>query len=906
MDVRRRQPGQVITEGGIRGGGPGGGGGPGEAVMHVGASPRFLVLLDQLHHEYNGALSEIGGGAEMMARELHDEYQRQIDKCSRDLATLDAALIDLTSKHQDMKRRYEAEIGKLKNILAYHAGVPPLKQSSPGNVKVSTLMDTVIAGSSSSPRALTPPTALTSHVLSHATSAESGPLQTEPYPRRDVQPAIQTVSPQSYEPPPPPPQQLAPQHMTGADPQSHHEVPSSHTQPQAAPHSYPHEQQYQQHYQEPHQSCQGPHQQTYHQPQQQSHQQVSTPPLSSTTPPVPSSREYSHHSIPPQPPTLPQPPQPPQQLPQHSPQPPQQPQPTIPLSDRAREYQQPDPSDSNVQPSPSYHSNATTPRAPNSNVPVASVSLSLAQPVRNGLPVIRQDQGLSNNRSSPTSPLTPNSVANHNGPQLANGRMESSGAPSDNRVKVSHEISTSWASLPPNGHTPSAPGPRYSADRPILTGQPMQSDDRTAPGYGRRGPLSITVSAAGGRRTDGRALIEPRTNSPEPPATPGVVTTYVAPDATSTTSTKQLIADPSLDFVSLDGIPPNPDDPEEDFVMLPEMECRLLYTMQHDSVVCCVKYSNDGKFLATGSNRAAHIFDQETGKQVGVFTKDRDRAAPGNSNAALVNDNYNATRPSGDLGLPNTGKSDSYVRAVCFSPENDLLVTGAEDHMVKIWDIKTKTVRHKLVGHETDIYSVDVSKDGRFIVSGSGDRRAKVWSLETGKQLITLGGEYGPMDGITSVSVSPSCRHVAAGSLDKLVRIWDVETGRLVRQFNAHRDSVYSVAFSQDGKTLVSGSLDRTVRLWDLVSEETDRQCQISFNGHTDFVLSVVYSWDGRHLVSASKDRTIRWWDFRNDTTALKVHGHRNSVICIDHNPKQQRVASGSGDRRMRGWLYMN
>lgn len=35
-----------------------------------------------------------------------------------------------------------------------------------------------------------------------------------------------------------------------------------------------------------------------------------------------------------------------------------------------------------------------------------------------------------------------------------------------------------------------------------------------------------------------------------------------------------------------------------------------------DSVVCCVKFSNDGKYLATGCNRTAQIYDVKDGRKV--------------------------------------------------------------------------------------------------------------------------------------------------------------------------------------------------------------------------------------------------------------------------------------------------
>lgn len=313
------------------------------------------------------------------------------------------------------------------------------------------------------------------------------------------------------------------------------------------------------------------------------------------------------------------------------------------------------------------------------------------------------------------------------------------------------------------------------------------------------------------------------------------------------------------------------------------MKVVLQSSFSHDSVVCCVRYSWDGEYLATGSNKSAQIYEAATGQSVAVFSKDNG---------------------GGDMGAaPSTG-TDSYVRAVCFSPDGKWLITGAEDHVVKVWDVRNRTVKHKLIGHDTDIYSVDASPNGHFIISGSGDKKAKLWSLETGKLLSTLGEDFGPTDGITSVNVSPTSQHVAAGSLDKIVRVWDVESGRLVRQFEGHGDSVYSVAFSPDGRMLLSGSLDKTLKLWDLAASQPSSQCRLSFTGHKDFVLSVAFSPNGRWLISGSKDRTVQFWDPRQSSMALQLQGHKNSVISIAHNPRAKSLATGSGDCRARTWTY--
>lgn len=306
----------------------------------------------------------------------------------------------------------------------------------------------------------------------------------------------------------------------------------------------------------------------------------------------------------------------------------------------------------------------------------------------------------------------------------------------------------------------------------------------------------------------------------------------------------------------------------------------LVHSLEHASVVCCVKFSNDGRYMAAGCNRITYIYDVATGRQL----------------CALQDD---SVQRDGDL----------YIRSVCFSPDGMYLATGAEDKQIRIWDIARRMIRTRLTGHGQDIYSLDFGRDGRVVVSGSGDRTVRIWSVEDGSCIHTLPitdpEQKDP--GVTSVAVSPDGRLVAAGSLDKMVRVWDVQTGQPLERLEGHKDSVYSVAFMSNGRTLVSGSLDKTIKLWQLATDRGKGQnpCKMTLTGHKDFVLSVACTPDDRWIVSGSKDRAVQFWDARTGQAQLMLQGHKNSVISVAVTANGRPVfATGSGDNRARIWSY--
>ncbi|RHY47667.1 hypothetical protein DYB38_001856 [Aphanomyces astaci] len=324
----------------------------------------------------------------------------------------------------------------------------------------------------------------------------------------------------------------------------------------------------------------------------------------------------------------------------------------------------------------------------------------------------------------------------------------------------------------------------------------------------------------------------------------------------------------------------------------------MFHTLDHQSVVCCVRFSADGTKLASGCHKTAQVFDVQTGAR--TFWVQRPAIKEG---AAPANE-----------------AEDAYVRAVCFSPDGTKLVAGMPQNTIRIWDMASNEEAPPLIGHEAEIYSLDYV--GNHIVSGSGDRKVRLWDARTGQCQAIFGNESGgPSDGVTNVALSPDGRLLAAASLDKVVRIWDTQTTQLMDRLEAHTDSVYALAFSPDGKNIISGSLDKNIMLWDVsASGRTTTRPRMLFQGHKDFVLSVAYTPDGRYvlwvlmvwtnncmyrwIMSGSKDRSVIFWDHRTSRPVLTVGGYRNSVINVHSSPTSPYFATGSGDCFACIWKY--
>jgi WD40 repeat protein len=188
-----------------------------------------------------------------------------------------------------------------------------------------------------------------------------------------------------------------------------------------------------------------------------------------------------------------------------------------------------------------------------------------------------------------------------------------------------------------------------------------------------------------------------------------------------------------------------------------------------------------------------------------------------------------------------------------------------------------------LEGHENWVSSVTFSPDGSQIVSGSNDHTVRIWDTTTGEALATLKGHDGS---VSSVAFSPDGSQIVSGSWDRTVRIWDTTTGEAVATLKGYDSSVYSVAFSPDGSQIVSRSLFGAVLVWNaitgsLISGEMAQDVRIKDPGQSIFQCDNKTGW--LSLIRPQSDKPLHarlcWIPFARRPHDGNITSHGSKVV---------------------------
>ena len=231
------------------------------------------------------------------------------------------------------------------------------------------------------------------------------------------------------------------------------------------------------------------------------------------------------------------------------------------------------------------------------------------------------------------------------------------------------------------------------------------------------------------------------------------------------------------------------------------------------------------------------------------------------------------------------------VYSIAVSRDGKWIVSGTRDGQVRVWDAESHEKVSEFKGHDhTTVYALDVSPDSTRIASGSGfSATVCVWSRSTGEQLL------GPLQyvfDVAAVKFSPNGEFIATAT-GVSIQVYDSQDGRLLFDSPIGVGSAYnqSLAWVSDSKQLFASSRDGRIHCLDV---STGRILSAWAVHSTDHPRCIALASNGA-FIAASTHSSVSFWDTVTHKQIGPLIRHRNDAEYMAISANGDLVISGGG-----------
>jgi WD40 repeat protein len=335
---------------------------------------------------------------------------------------------------------------------------------------------------------------------------------------------------------------------------------------------------------------------------------------------------------------------------------------------------------------------------------------------------------------------------------------------------------------------------------------------------------------------------------------------------------------------------------------------------RHASMVYCVAYSGNGKWVASGgASTSVRIWDAATlrlhahlGATSSIsaiaFSRDSNRLGVAVADGSVRIWDMSASPPKLEFAFT---EATSPLYAIAFSPDGKHVAAGGFDLQLRVWDLTTKEgkVISATTAHAEYIGAIAYAPDGRTMASGGHDGTVKIFDIVDGAPKEKAAAAKEHEKGVQALAYSPDGKLLASGGADGFLRLLNINTGKGKFALKGHGGSdITSLSFAAGGKVLASGGGDGTIHIWDTTGATLRPRTVLE--GHATRVTGIAFGPDGKALASGSYDWTVRLWELAGTKVARKpvMKGHLSAVYALAFSPEGKSLASGGADTTARIW----
>ncbi|XP_071126976.1 pleiotropic regulator 1-like isoform X1 [Mytilus edulis] len=234
-----------------------------------------------------------------------------------------------------------------------------------------------------------------------------------------------------------------------------------------------------------------------------------------------------------------------------------------------------------------------------------------------------------------------------------------------------------------------------------------------------------------------------------------------------------------------------------------------------------------------------------------------------------------------------------WVRCVAVEPGNQWFATGANDRMIKIWDLASGTLKLSLTGHISAVRGVVVSPRQPYLFSCGEDKQVKCWDLEYNK---TIKHYHGHLSAVYAIDLHPTIDVLVTCGRDGTARVWDMRTKACIHTLTGHNNTVADIRCQAAEPQVITGSHDSTIRLWDLAAGKS----RVTLTNHKKSVRALTLHPKHYTFASASADN-IKEWKFPDGNFIQNLPGHNAIINALTVNSDGVLV-SGADNGSMHFW----
>ncbi|NWT79507.1 AHI1 protein, partial [Lanius ludovicianus] len=200
---------------------------------------------------------------------------------------------------------------------------------------------------------------------------------------------------------------------------------------------------------------------------------------------------------------------------------------------------------------------------------------------------------------------------------------------------------------------------------------------------------------------------------------------------------------------------------------------------------------------------------------------------------------------------------------------------GRNGYPIALYEIPSGQCLREFYGHLNIVYDLCWSKDNQYLLTASSDGTVRMWKIEM--KAASAERVFPHPSFVYTAKYHPVADSlVVTGCYDSVIRIWNANVkeihGQLLQELDGHKSFINTLCFDAEGRRMFSGDSSGLIIVWDTPVKGTSQHLFQHWKINKEIkendikgtpVNHLEVHPNGRHLLIHAKDSTLRIMDLR-------------------------------------------